>query len=263
MAPSPLDDYHLERRLGTGRLGELWLARRPEGRDAFQVRRLPGFLTEDQAATERFLGELRLLGLLRHPNLARLVDAGWSEGACLVVTEYVEGIPLADCLRADRGPLPVPLAVELVAQAGEALAYAHTAPGPDGRPLDRVHGELSPERLVFDDAGLVRVLDFGLSRAACALTAQRVGPAPRGACATSPRAASGRHVGPRSDVYALGAVLYSLRPGAARIALSTGRARLRSPEGLPLWRTAARVPEPVREAIRRATSRDPRRRFRA
>jgi len=193
------------------------------------------------------------------------VDAGWSEGACLVVTEYVEGIPLADCLRADRGPLPVPLAVELVAQAGEALAYAHTAPGPDGRPLDRVHGELSPERLVFDDAGLVRVLDFGLSRAACALTALRVDPRREALRYLAPEQLRDDTVGPRSDVYALGAVLYSLATGRRPWESLSDPVELVSrvcQEGLPLSADALPgVPEPVREAIRRATSRDPRRRF--
>ncbi|HEY3448848.1 MAG TPA: serine/threonine-protein kinase [Myxococcales bacterium] len=265
MAPSPLDDYHLERRLGTGRLGEAWLARRLDSRDPFLVRRLPGFLTEDRAAAERFLEDLQLLRLLRHPNLARLVDAGWSEGRCLVVTEYVEGIALADCLRADRGPLPASLAVELVAQAGEGLAYAHTALGPDGTPLGKVHGELCPENLLFDDAGLVRILDFGLARAAALLTVLRVDPRRAAVRYLAPEQLRDDAVSPRSDIHALGAVLFSL---------ATGRRPLESvddpvdlvcrlcQEGIPTTAEALPgVPEPVREAIRQATSLAPARRF--
>ncbi|MGC4117321.1 MAG: serine/threonine-protein kinase [Myxococcales bacterium] len=264
MAPSPLDDYRLERRLGAGRLGEAWLARGPDGRQPYLVRRLPAFLTEDRAAAERFLEETQALRQLRHPNLARLADAGWSDGQLLVVTEFVEGIPLADCLRADRGPLPPALAAELVAQAGEGLSYGHTALAGDGKPLGRVHGELCPENLVFDDAGLVRILDFGLNRASSILTALRVDPGRTAFRYLAPEQLREDAVSPRSDVYSLGAILFSLTTGQRPCAAVTDSVELvcrLCQEGIAASETMPGVPGPVREVICRATALDPGKRF--
>ena len=257
---SQLGDYLMVRRLGASRLGETWQARKVGAAGSFVVRRLPPFLCEDRAAVDLFFEELRPLRALDHPNLARLVDYGRAGETCFVATEFVDGLSLADCLRANQAALPPPLAAELAAQACEGLAYAHGALTRWSGTARCAHGELCPENLVVDQAGLVRVLDFGLARASAALSTLRVDASRPAFRYMAPELVRGStpEVTDRVDVYALGAVL---------LTLVTGRRPLEEiPDpvefvyrlcqtGLPRA-TEGALPPAVRDLVAQATSAD-------
>jgi serine/threonine-protein kinase len=197
--------FTLQRLLGRGGMGEVWLAARDEGgfRQEVALKLLKrGMDSED--LLRRFVQERRILAVLSHPNIARFIDGGLGDdGAPWFAMEYVDGVALGEHAR-DRG-LGVRERVVLVAEAAEAVAYAQN------RLV--VHRDLKPSNILVDGQGRVRLLDFGV--------AKLLDESPdAGATATGVRAMSPAYAAPEqildepvsaaTDVYALGVVLYEL-----------------------------------------------------
>src|SRR5262245_59544784 len=153
-------------------MAEVYLAvHRADGRFEKQVavKVLLPELAEDPQLVELFLYEARLAAGLTHPNICQVFDAGEDAGRHFMVLEYLAGQTLGRVIR--RGMrvgrlLPAALAAHVVARAAEALAYAHERVGPDGRPLAIVHRDVSPGNVMVTYDGQVKLLDFGIARAA-------------------------------------------------------------------------------------------------
>lgn len=163
----------------------------------------------DPAAAERFRREAQTTARLTHPNIVTVFDTGTDGTTAFLVMELLPGPSLQD--RLDRGgPLPVADVAAAGAQTATALAAAHAA--------GVVHRDIKPANIAHDGHGQVKVLDFGIARlieTATALprltqTSTVVGTA----AYLSPEQASGAHVGPQTDLYALGCVLFALLTGA-------------------------------------------------
>lgn len=181
------------------------------------IKFLHPMLAEHAHAIARFLREARAAVKIKSEHVAKVYDVGNLEsGAPFMVMEYLEGADLAHWL-GERGPLPVELAVEFVLQACEAIAEAHT--------LGIVHRDLKPGNLFVVrriDGGLsVKVLDFGISKLTDSMRVADAGPMTRTAeFIGSPRymspeqMRSSRDVDTRSDVWALGVILYELLAGS-------------------------------------------------
>ena len=203
-----LGRYQLMHRIGQGGMGEVWAARdKGLGRDvAIKILR-PEKNDTDPAAASRFQREVRATAELRHPNTIRVFDYGATEeGVCYYAMELLDGINLGQLL-ARQGALAPKRAAKIIAQAAHALAEAHER--------GIVHRDIKPENLFL--SGLergkefVKVLDFGLAKVIgrehdAGLT--RVGWAVGTPAYVSPEVAAGQPADARSDIYALGAVLY-------------------------------------------------------
>jgi serine/threonine-protein kinase len=200
--------FVLERLLGSGGMGEVWLAAREEAgfRQQVALKLLKrGMDSED--LLRRFVQERRILARLSHPGIARFIDGGvGDDGAPWYAMEYVEGVPLTEHART-RG-LDVRARIDLVASVAEAVAYAQN------RLV--VHRDLKPSNILVDAQGRVRLLDFGIAK----LLDEAPG---ADATATGVRAMSPAYAAPEqildepisaaTDVYALGVVLYELLTG--------------------------------------------------
>ncbi|HEX7156324.1 MAG TPA: serine/threonine-protein kinase [Burkholderiaceae bacterium] len=209
--------YRLERLLGAGGMGEVWLAERGHGRVA--ARRVALKLPRpDRGLTAALARERRILAGLDHPNIARLLGAGWSRrpgSACTLpylALEYVDGASID--LYCRRAVVSIPARLRLFVDVLRAVAYLH----------DRgiVHGDLKPSNLMVDAQGRVKLLDFGAAilrpeaAAACDLALR---PVPAGL----PEALTLRYAAPEqirgepaaaaTDIHALGVVLYELLCG--------------------------------------------------
>jgi eukaryotic-like serine/threonine-protein kinase len=197
--------YRLVKPLGRGGSSEVW-----QGEDSVLGRAVAVKVFTAPAGqpdlVARFHREARTVAGLRHPNVVIVFDAGIDQDVPYAVMELLAG-PSLEQLLARRGPLPVELALGYAEQAAAGLAAAHAA--------GVVHRDIKPGNLVLDGDGTLKVVDFGiasLAHASASLTAPGV---TLGTPAyLSPEQAAGRPAEPRSDLYALGCVLYALLTGA-------------------------------------------------
>jgi len=163
-------NYELLAPLGRGGMAEVFRARvlsgKYQGWDVAVKRLLPS-LTGDPSSVECFIREADLSTQLDHPNIVKVLDVGIAEGTYYIVMELVDGKDLAQILRRckQRGiPLPLDFAVYLGKVLLEALAYAHTATGPQGEALGIVHCDVSPSNIFISRMGEVKLGDFGVAR---------------------------------------------------------------------------------------------------
>ncbi|MER7850595.1 serine/threonine-protein kinase [Kitasatospora sp. NPDC096077] len=199
--------YRLAGPLGRGGMGEVWLARDLRLGRRVAVKFLPrGHDPEEDAeAVARFHREAEVAAGLQHPGLVQVFDSGEQDGQLHLVMELLHGRDLATVLR-EEGPLPVRRAVELAAQAAEALSCAHRA--------GIVHRDVKPANLMLLPDDRVKVCDFGLAgflRSVTGLT--REGTVMGTPDYMSPEQCRGRQVDGRADLYALGCVLFALLTG--------------------------------------------------
>jgi eukaryotic-like serine/threonine-protein kinase len=196
--------YLLMRPLGAGSSATVYLAEDRSLRREVAVKVLRTGLTVDDGFLKRFRAEAVAVAGLNHPHVLRVFDWGEADGGAWLVTEYLSGGSLRELLER-RGPLPLEQVVSIGAQAADGLAYAHTR--------GFVHRDVKPTNLLFDDAGRVRVTDFGVARA----LAEATWTEPTGLIGTvrysSPEQALGHRVDPKTDVYALALVLYECATG--------------------------------------------------
>ena len=212
LAPgSSVGPYRIERLLDVGGMGEVYRARDTTlGRDV-AIKILPRHFTADPERLARFEREARLLAALNHPNIGAIYGLEAADGVRALVLELVEGETLADRIR--RGPAPVTDALTIARQIADALDAAHEK--------GIVHRDLKPANIKVTPGGVVKVLDFGLAKAATGELQSptvTVGGTQEGtilgtAAYMSPEQARGQAVDKRTDIWAFGCVLYEMLTG--------------------------------------------------
>jgi eukaryotic-like serine/threonine-protein kinase len=211
--------YQLVKPLAQGGMAEIFLARQ-EGPAGFGktvvVKRILSHLASDSGFVEMFLDEARLAAQLSHPNIVQMFDFGEDDGSYYQAMEYLAGEDLSSIIRQakTRGrPIPPQIAALICSHACEGLNYAHTLPGEDGEPLGIVHRDVSPSNIMVTYQGAVKVLDFGIAKAAGKIVKTEVGTVKGKFMYMSPEQAHGKEIDGRSDVFALGAVMYEMLTG--------------------------------------------------
>jgi serine/threonine-protein kinase len=178
------------------------------------VKRLHPHLAADEEVQVRFREEGKTAASIRHPSVVPTLDVLDLGGELLLVQDYVEGVTLADCLKAVRregARLPPALAVRIAIDLLAALHAAHEATDLDGQRLELVHRDVSPQNALVDVHGITRLVDFGISRSATHQTAglKLHGKIPY----MSPEQANGAPLDRRSDVFSMGIVLHEALTG--------------------------------------------------
>ena len=212
--PERIGDYVIERMIGSGGMGRVYLAKHQTMQRTVAIKTLPPEQSAQRWAVERFYEEVRAAARLLHPNIATAFDAGHSNGVHFLAMEYINGSTLTS-LVAEHGPMSIADAVSAVRGAARGLAHAHAA--------GVVHRDVKPSNLMRASDGTVKVVDLGL--ALFAAPQQIIQNRREGNAKTS-----GRLVGTiafmspeqlenpdtvdsRSDIYSLGATLYFLLTG--------------------------------------------------
>ncbi|MDQ3861696.1 MAG: protein kinase, partial [Actinomycetota bacterium] len=191
--------------LGSGGMAEVYLAHDAVLDRDVALKVLSRRYAEDDEVIERFRSEARSAAALSHPNIVSIYDRGETEdGTYYIVMEYVAGGILSErILRV--GPFPTHTAAAVAIQVAEALEEAHRR--------GIVHRDVKPQNILVTESGDVKVADFGIARAASSATLTRTGIVLGSVHYMSPEQALGLPVGPRSDLYSLGAVLYEMLTG--------------------------------------------------
>ncbi|MFT3707314.1 MAG: serine/threonine-protein kinase [Archangium sp.] len=248
-----LGKYSLEKRIGSGGMADVWLAKGPQG---ICVLKLPHrHLCDNAEFVKMFLDEASLLAQLHHPNIAQIYDLGQVQGAYYLAMEYVPGYDLMSIsLEHERhGELmAVELCARIVADAAGALHYAHEAKTASGQQLHIVHRDVTPHNILLSRAGVVKLIDFGVAKASSTMHRTQAGFVKGKYPYMSPEQITGQVIDRRVDVYALGLVLYELLtnvraiPGNNEIeqidAARAGRIR-------PVTQLRPNVPVPIQQIL--------------
>ena len=190
--------YKVRSRLGGGGMASVYLAEHALLRRPVVLKVLHGHLAKDAEMMERFRREARAASELVHPNIVPIIDAGDAEGVSWTVMPYLAGGSMAD--RIAQGAMPPTDVAAAVAQAASALDYAHRR--------GVVHRDMKPDNIMFDEDGHALVTDFGIAEARSQGRLTASGRAMGTPHYMSPEQAMGKLVDGRSDVYALGIVMY-------------------------------------------------------
>ena len=211
-----LGRYEIIKPLARGGMAELLLAR-TTGMQAFErhvaIKRIRQDLAGDEKFIRMFLDEARLAASLHHHNIVQVYDVGEADGTYFFAMEYVHGEDLRTVIYKvrDRGEqVPLELVCAIVIAAAAGLHHAHEQLGPNLKPLGLVHRDVSPGNILIGFDGSVKLVDFGLAKAALRSVQTRTGSLKGKAGYMSPEQCRGLVLDRRSDVFALGIVLYEL-----------------------------------------------------
>ncbi|MBL8957178.1 MAG: serine/threonine protein kinase [Myxococcaceae bacterium] len=197
-------------------MAEIWLAKQagPRGFEKVVViKRIVDSLSADPEFVEMFLDEARIAAQLNHPNIVQIYDLGEHAGAYYIAMEYLPGENLSAIARGAMKAgmaLPIPFAVRIIAAAAEGLGHAHSRHGVKGEHLNVVHRDVSPQNIIITYDGLVKLVDFGIAKAANR-GSQTLGGQIKGKVAyMAPEQATGQTIDRRADLFSLAIVLYEL-----------------------------------------------------
>ena len=197
--------YEVRGLVGSGGMAEVFLAHDEVLDRDVALKMLKDKYTENEEFVERFKREAQSAAALSHPNIVPIFDRGASEdGTYYIAMEYLSGGTLKDRILS-KGALPPRAAAAVALQIAEALRVAHER--------GVIHRDIKPHNILITDSGDVKVADFGIARAADATTISHPGHILGSAKYMSPEQAMGEPVGPASDLYSLGVVLYEMLTG--------------------------------------------------
>jgi alpha-tubulin suppressor-like RCC1 family protein/tRNA A-37 threonylcarbamoyl transferase component Bud32 len=220
-AGARLGHYEILRRLAIGGMAEIYLAR-AEGIEGFEkivvLKRVLPQYARDEEARKLLLDEARLAATLDHPNVAQVYDIGEERGEAFFTMEYVRGADLVEitsAARAQGAGLELGHALAIIAGVAAGLHHAHEQRDAAGNPLGIVHRDVSPANVLVTADGVVKVVDFGIAKAASTRRPPTRAGETRGKTAyMSPEQCRGLALDRRSDVFAIGLLLYELTTGA-------------------------------------------------
>ena len=258
-AKPKLGRYELDRELGHGAMGTVYLGRDPRINRVVAIKAIPiteEFTEPDLAeARARFFREAEMAGRLRHPGIVTVYDAGEDGGIAWIAMEYVHGALLSQHAVSDR-LLPPAQVLELIARVADALEYAHAQ--------DVVHRDIKPANVLFDPKTLeTKITDFGIARLASSSTT-RTGVILGTPSFMAPEQLEGRNVTGRSDLFALGVTLFQLLAGQLpfRADSMTGLMdKIANAAHPPLRSIRPDLPPCVSSIIDRALQKDPEKRY--
>lgn len=173
---------------------------------------LPDVASEPDALA-MFLDEARLAAQLNHGNVVQTYEVGEEGGRQVIVMEYLEGQSLASILRRAGQTTPLALHLRAIVHVLEGLHYVHELRGYDGQPLELVHRDVSPQNVFVTYDGRVKVLDFGIAKAATSTTHTATGAVKGKIAYMCPEQMSGDIVDRRADVYSVGCMLWAAAAG--------------------------------------------------
>jgi serine/threonine protein kinase len=219
MTESGQQRYRVVEKLESGGMAEVFRAE-SEGLQGFRkqvaIKRVLPHLSEKKKFIAMFLDEARLSAQLSHSNCVQVFDIGVGDNAFFIVMEYVDGANLkgiAESVKKQGKDFPVPAAAWIAHEICKGLSYAHELTDPNGMPMNLVHRDMSPPNVLVTKYGEVKIVDFGLAKASSQLEKSEPGIIKGKFSYLSPEAALGQEVDKRTDIFAVGIILWELLAG--------------------------------------------------
>jgi eukaryotic-like serine/threonine-protein kinase len=267
MVPERYGSYRVYEQLGKGGMATVHRAEQDTPRGVRQVALKRLVPTLDHQSVALFLDEARLLRYLQHPNIPETYDSGRVFGTYFIAMEYIEGRTLKELIvhcRTIVGPVPQPVVLNLAAQLCDALDYAHKRRDEHGRPLGIIHRDVTPANLILARTGVLKLVDFGLAKAAHATEPSVAGVIKGKLGYVAPEYTRGK-IDHRADLWAVGIIMYELLTGGRQLfegpsALDTISRVREMPIPRPSMANPGVQPE-VDDIVMSALERDPRRRW--
>ncbi len=258
--------YRIVRRIAVGGMAELYLAY-ATGVEGFEklvaIKRVQPTFAIDPEFVSMFLDEARLAATLSHPNIAQVYDVGVDGHSYFFAMEFVDGRDVRHLLReaVHRGErLPLAIAIGIAGGVAAGLHAAHENRAADRTPLRIVHRDVSPGNVLVTFGGAVKLIDFGIAKAARRRTVTQAGQLKGKAGYMSPEQCTGTAIDRRSDIFALGVLLYELTTTRRLFAGGDEYATMRMiVDGRisPPSRVVADYPAELEAILMRALARDP------
>ena len=261
--------YLLLERVAIGGMAEVWLGKRmqetegePDVSDLLAIKRILPNLVEDDEFIRMFVDEARIAGQLEHPGIASIHELGRIGSSFYIAMEYVWGRDLLQVLRRikERGErVPAKVVAYVGARMCEALHYAHTKTDKTGQPLGLVHRDISPQNVLLSFDGKVKLIDFGIAKAASRSTKTQAGTLKGKVGYMSPEQVSGTLVDHRSDQFAVGTCLYEMLQGKPLFARGNNfdaLNRVRDADVPPLLERVSDCPPELAAIVMRALSKE-------
>jgi serine/threonine-protein kinase len=205
--------YQLLERLAVGGMAEVFRAR-AVGAAGFEkdiaIKRILPQYSEDENFVRMFIDEARLAAQLQHSNIVQIFDFDQVEGSYYIAMELVDGCDLRRLQQRRR--LPVQVSLYVAVQTLKGLHYAHTKAA-GGQPLGIVHRDVSPQNILLSQSGEVKLSDFGIAKARARASSTSTGVIKGKICYMSPEQAAGRPLDHRTDLFAVGVVLFESLTG--------------------------------------------------
>ena len=211
--PTAFGRYELISRISLGGMAEVFLATHTPSNTRVALKRILPEISEDEEFIKMFEDEARIASQLEHPYIARCLDYGRVDRDWYIAFEFVHGKDLRAIFdrsvkNGERPPLPVLL--HIFAHLAEGLAYAHARKDASGRPVSIVHRDVSPQNIIVSFGGDVKLIDFGIAKAAGKLSRTQVGTIKGKFGYMAPEQIKGGEVDSRTDVFSLGICLWEL-----------------------------------------------------
>jgi serine/threonine protein kinase len=217
--PTPFGKYYLLERINVGGMAEVFKAK-TVGVEGFErivaLKRILPSISEDEEFITMFIDEAKIAVQLQHANIAQIFDLGKVDDSYFIALEYVNGRDLRgifDDLRKQGQIMPMPQVCYAIMQLCEGLDYAHNKRDAQGRDLNLVHRDVSPQNVLIGYEGEVKLIDFGIAKAAGKASKTQAGILKGKFGYMSPEQVRGLPIDRRSDIFALGIVLYEMLTG--------------------------------------------------
>jgi len=268
--PIPFGKYYLLERINVGGMAEVFKAK-TFGVEGFErllaVKRILPNIAEDEEFITMFIDEAKIAVQLQHANIAQIFDLGKVDESFFIALEYVHGRDLRsifDRMRNKGESLPIAMACYVIMQVCEGLDYAHNKRDGQGRELNLVHRDISPQNVLIGYEGECKLIDFGIAKAAGKASKTQAGILKGKFGYMSPEQVRGLPIDRRSDIFAVGIVLYELLTGER---LFIGESdfstleKVRNVEIMPPSSYNKKIPQELERVVLKALARDPEDRY--
>jgi serine/threonine-protein kinase len=231
------------------------------------IKRIHPHLVEDAYYVEMFLDEARVAARISHPNVAKVFELGKDGDVYWLAMEYLHGEPLLEVMFRTQElgtSMPAEIACRIISDAAEGLHAAHELLGENGERLGLVHRDVTPHHLFVTYVGTTKVVDFGIAKFESRMTSTRVGTLKGKLAYMPPEQLYGEPLDRRTDVFALGVVLWELTTGRRLFRMATDRETLAKVEECNVTRPSTLVPGypiDLEHIVMKALAKDPSQRF--